>query len=141
MPQRQLRITGKGGRTRIVPFGAQTAAALSRYSEHARPVLLGATDGGGPDTEAPLLLTRNGHPLATSDVRRIVLRRSRQAGIGAASPHMLRHAYATHMLERGADLRVIQELLGHASVSTTQVYAHVGGAHLRRMYDLHHPRA
>lgn len=141
MPQRQLRVRGKGGRTRIVPFGEQTGAALRRYAEHGRPQLLAAPSDGEQGGEAPLLLTRNGHPLATSDVRRIVLRRSREAGLGAASPHMLRHAYATHMLERGADLRVIQELLGHASVSTTQVYAHVGGAHLRRMYDLHHPRA
>jgi len=91
--------------------------------------------------EQPLLVTRTGRGLLTSDVRRLLLKYCRFAGREAASPHMLRHAYATHMLERGADLRAIQELLGHASVSTTQVYTHVSGAHLRRVYDLHHPRA
>src|SRR5674476_1450010 len=95
----------------------------------------------GPGARGRLLLSRSGRPLLTSDIRRLVVKYSRLAGIDAASPHMLRHAYATHMLERGADLRTIQELLGHASVSTTQVYTHVSGAHLRRTYDLHHPRA
>ena len=95
---------------------------------------------GAPERR-PLLLSRSGRGLLTSDIRRLVVRYCRRAGLDAASPHMLRHAYATHMLERGADLRVIQELLGHASVSTTQVYTHVSGAHLRRVYDLHHPRA
>jgi len=91
--------------------------------------------------DGALLLSRSGRALLTSDIRRLVVKYSRLAGIDPASPHMLRHAYATHMLERGADLRAIQELLGHASVSTTQVYTHVSGAHLRRTYDLHHPRA
>jgi len=89
----------------------------------------------------PLLLTRRGRALQTSDVRRLLVKYCRLAGMEPASPHMLRHAYATHMLERGADLRAIQELLGHASVSTTQVYTHVSGAHLRRVYDVCHPRA
>ena len=79
--------------------------------------------------------------MLTSDIRRLVVKYCGLAGIDAASPHMLRHAYATHMLERGADLRSIQELLGHASVATTQVYTHVSAAHLRKVYDIHHPRA
>ncbi len=150
----QLVVHGKGGKTRVVPMGEETAAALRRYLERGRGAFearaLGAAGGsvGRPGRgasshrrEAPLLLSRSGRTLLTADVRRVVVKYGRRAGIDAASPHMLRHAYATHMLERGADLRAIQELLGHASVSTTQVYTHVSGAHLRRTYDLHHPRA
>jgi site-specific recombinase XerD len=135
--QAQLIVHGKGAKTRVVPLGEEAAAAVRRYTERGRRQLLGERRR----EELNLLVSRAGRPLLTSDIRRIVVKYSRLAGIGAASPHMLRHAYATHMLERGADLRAIQELLGHASVSTTQVYTHVSGAHLRRVYDLHHPRA
>ena len=136
--QAQLVVHGKGGKTRIVPVGDEAAASLRRYLERGRSRLRAARGDGD---EGRVLLSRTGRPLLTSDIRRLVVKYSRLAGIEAASPHMLRHAYATHMLERGADLRAIQELLGHASVSTTQVYTHVSGAHLRRTYDLHHPRA
>ncbi len=148
--QAQLIVHGKGGKMRIVPLGDEAAAALRRYLERgrgrarARPGASPGRSRTGPQAgrrEAPLLLSRSGRTLLTSDIRRLVVKYSRLAGIDPASPHMLRHAYATHMLERGADLRAIQELLGHASVSTTQVYTHVSGAHLRRTYDLHHPRA
>jgi site-specific recombinase XerD len=144
--QAQVRVRGKGGKARIVPLGDEAATALRRYLERGRGELeRPAVPAGGFDAvrrrEAALLVSRTGRPLLTSDVRRLVVKYSRAAGIAPASPHMLRHAYATHMLERGADLRAIQELLGHASVSTTQVYTHVSGAHLRRTYDLHHPRA
>lgn len=142
--QAQLVVRGKGGKMRIVPLGDEAAAALRRYLERGR-VELDAQRRVAVVTErrreAPLLLSKSGRTLLTSDVRRLVVKYSRLAGMDPASPHMLRHAYATHMLERGADLRAIQELLGHASVSTTQVYTHVSGAHLRRTYDLHHPRA
>ena len=140
----ELLVRGKGGRMRVVPVGEQAAAALQAYVERGRGLLEWAAQvGGGPESPArrPLLLSKSGRRLRTSDVRRLVDRACREAGLEHASPHMLRHAYATHMLERGADLRAIQELLGHASVSTTQVYTHVSGAHLRRVYDLHHPRA
>jgi site-specific recombinase XerD len=143
-PQAQLIVRGKGGKMRIVPLGDEAAAALRRYLERGRGDLERraiSREAAAPRREAPLLLSRRGRALLTSDIRRLVVKYSRLAGIDPASPHMLRHAYATHMLERGADLRAIQELLGHASVSTTQVYTHVSGAHLRRTYDLHHPRA
>jgi len=147
--QAQLIVHGKGGKMRVVPLGEEAAAAVRRYLDRGRGMLGAdragdgrANDGRAADAERrPLLLSRSGRALLTSDIRRLVVRYCRRAGLDAASPHMLRHAYATHMLERGADLRVIQELLGHASVSTTQVYTHVSGAHLRRVYDLHHPRA
>lgn len=136
----ELVVRGKGGKTRIVPLGEDAQEAVRRYLERARGEL--AAHGVGETIrDAPLLLTRRGRPLVTSDIRRLVVKYCRTAGIEPASPHMLRHAYATHMLERGADLRAIQELLGHASVSTTQIYTHVSGAHLRRIYDLYHPRA
>ena len=141
--QAQVIVHGKGGKMRVVPLGEEAAAALRRYLERGRAQL-----AEGPEDESRtgvdrrlLILSCRGRALLTSDIRRLVVKYSRRAGLDAASPHMLRHAYATHMLERGADLRVIQELLGHASVSTTQVYTHVSGAHLRRTYDLHHPRA
>lgn len=138
LPQAQLMVRGKGGKMRVVPLGDEAAGALGRYLERGRGML---ASHSAPGRSPALLLSRSGRPLLTSDIRRLVVKYCRSAGIEPASPHMLRHAYATHMLERGADLRAIQELLGHASVSTTQVYTHVSGAHLRRVYDLHHPRA
>lgn len=142
--QAQIIVHGKGGKMRVVPVGEEAAAAVRRYLERGRGLLAAGREDAARAAAAerrPLLLSRSGRALLTSDIRRLVVRYCRRAGLDAASPHMLRHAYATHMLERGADLRVIQELLGHASVSTTQVYTHVSGAHLRRVYDLHHPRA
>ena len=144
LAQAQLIVHGKGGKMRLVPLGEEAAAAVRRYLERGRGSLAAGreTYARAPGSDGrPLLLSRSGRALLTSDIRRLVVRYCRRAGLDAASPHMLRHAYATHMLERGADLRVIQELLGHASVTTTQVYTHVSGAHLRRVYDLHHPRA
>ena len=145
--QAQLIVRGKGGKTRVVPVGEEAAAALRRYLERGRgalatgPAAAAETPAPGRLGGSPLLLSRSGRPLLTSDIRRLVVKYCGLAGIDAASPHMLRHAYATHMLERGADLRAIQELLGHASVATTQVYTHVSAAHLRKVYDIHHPRA
>jgi integrase/recombinase XerC len=134
----ELLVRGKGNKTRMVPLGEEAAGAVRRYQQRGRPLLAAAAGGPVPRN---LLLSRRGRGLLTSDIRRLVVKYCGIAGIEQASPHMLRHAYATHMLERGADLRAIQELLGHASVSTTQVYTHVSGAHLRKIYDNHHPRA
>jgi len=131
-----LRVTGKGSKTRIVPIGEPAQRALDRYMQAARRVL--AAKPG----ERAMFLSRRGRRLSPSDVRRRLERWVREAAVaGHVSPHTLRHSFATHLLEGGADLRSIQELLGHASVSTTQVYTRVEPGHLRREYARSHPRA
>jgi site-specific recombinase XerD len=131
-----LRVLGKGSKTRIVPIGEPALRALTRYLERARPAL--ATS----PAEQALFLSRRGRRLWTSDVRRRLARWVREAAVaGHISPHTLRHSFATHLLEGGADLRSIQELLGHSSISTTQVYTRVEPGHLRREYARSHPRA
>ena len=133
----ELRVTGKGGRTRIVPAGEMAWQTLERYVSRARPRL---SDSARPDPA--LFLSRTGRRLSTSDVRRRLQICTRRAASGAGvSPHTLRHSFATHLLEGGADLRTIQELLGHASVSTTQTYTRVESGRLRRVYAGAHPRA
>jgi site-specific recombinase XerD len=132
----QLRVEGKGSKTRWVPAGEPALKALARYLERARTAL--AT---GPD-EPALFLSKSGRRLSTSDVRRRLSVWSRHAAMqGAVHPHVLRHSFATHLLEGGADLRSIQELLGHASVSTTQTYTRVESARLKVAYARAHPRA
>jgi len=137
--QGELLVHGKGGRSRVVPLGDEAVEALERYLDAGRGALERRVPRAAPLGGA-LLLTRGGRPLHTSDVRRVVAKYAGAAGL-TASPHMFRHAYATHMLERGADLRAIQELLGHSSVSTTQIYTAVSGAHLKAVHRRHHPRA
>ena len=141
-----VRIEGKGGRTRLVPVGEHARAALVAYLERARPALQIATpDVSGPASE-PLFLSKSGRQLQTSDVRRRLRTWARQAqaqtpALAQVHPHALRHSFATHLLEGGADLRSIQELLGHATISTTQVYTRVESARLRTAYSRAHPRA
>jgi site-specific recombinase XerD len=139
----ELRVSGKGGRTRIVPAGEPAWRVIDAYLEGARPRLAAADDGGpGGRVEAALFLSRRGRRLSTSDVRRrLAVRVQRLAAGAGVSPHTLRHSFATHLLEGGADLRAIQELLGHASISTTQTYTRVESARLRREYSRAHPRA
>jgi site-specific recombinase XerD len=133
----QLRVEGKGGKQRLLPVGEPAQQALQRYLETARHALL----VGDPDEQA-LLLSRRGRRLSASDVRRRLRLWVRDAAIGAGlSPHSLRHAFATHLLEGGADLRSIQELLGHASISTTQIYTRIDPTRLRRQYEQSHPRS
>jgi site-specific recombinase XerD len=127
----ELRVEGKGGRTRVVPVGEPAWRVLERYLAGGRPPL----DGG---SSRALFLSKSGRRLSTSDVRRRLTLRLRQAGV---SPHTLRHSFATHLLEGGADLRAIQELLGHASISTTQTYTRVESRRLKRAYARSHPRA
>lgn len=121
--QESVHVRGKGGKERVVPLGEEAALHLGRYLRDARPLLVrGAADA--------LFLSLRGRRLDTSTLRRLL-----------PHPHRLRHAYATHLLEGGADLRTIQELLGHSSLSTTQIYSHVDAKRLRRVYDHSHPRS
>ena len=119
----QLHVRGKGGKERIVPLGEEAGHLVARYLHEARPKL-------ARGAENAVFLSARGRRLDTSTLRRVF-----------AHPHRLRHAFATHLLEGGADLRTIQELLGHSSLSTTQLYSHVDGRRLRRVYDRAHPRS
>jgi len=132
----QLRVLGKGGKERILPVGEPAQQALRRYLERGRHAL--ATD----PREPALFLSKSGRRLSNSDITRRLGLWTREAAMAAGvSPHSLRHSFATHLLEGGADLRTIQELLGHASISTTQVYTRVDAARLRDTYAASHPRA
>lgn len=132
----QLRVEGKGSKTRFVPAGEPALAAVARYLERGRPALAVDAD------ESALFLSKSGRPLSTSDVRRRLRIWTARTGLASTpSPHALRHSFATHLLEGGADLRAIQDLLGHASISTTQVYTRVESARLRKAYSSSHPRA
>lgn len=134
----QLRVEGKGAKTRIVPAGEHAWRAIDAYLERGRPELVAAGDRRDP----ALFLSRTGRRLATTDVRRRLRAALRHAGVqAAASPHALRHSFATHLLDGGADLRAIQELLGHSSLSTTQTYTRVESKRLRKAYAQAHPRA
>jgi site-specific recombinase XerD len=133
----EVRARGKGRKVRVVPVGALALSALERYLREGRTQLV-----VNRAQEEHIFLSRTGRPLSSSDVQRRLARYLAQAGAPAGtSPHTLRHSFATHLLEGGADMRSIQELLGHSSLRTTQVYAHVSAAHLRKAYRRAHPRA
>jgi integrase/recombinase XerC/integrase/recombinase XerD len=136
-----VRVEGKGSKTRLVPVGEHALAALERYLARGRPTL--AAEGVG---DRALFLSKSGRRLSTSDIRRRLSGWARRAvarspALAGAHPHALRHSFATHLLDGGADLRAIQELLGHATISTTQVYTRVESARLRSTYSRAHPRA
>lgn len=138
---RFLRVLGKGSKERLVPVGRGAASALGEYLERARPELAPARFARRGDSDAVFLNARGGR-LTRQGCWMIVRRHALRAGLGdQLSPHVLRHSCATHMLERGADLRVVQELLGHSRISTTQVYTKVTTERLRAAYDAAHPRA
>ena len=132
-----LTCTGKGHKQRLVPIGAQAAEWLRRYIAEGRPALVGTRRGS-----AVFVNARLGTALSRVAVWKLLKQHARAAGVTRpVTPHVLRHSFATHMLERGADLRAIQLLLGHADVSTTQIYTHVLEARLRAVYEQFHPRA
>jgi site-specific recombinase XerD len=134
----EVRVEGKGGKTRVVPAGEPAWRALTAYLERGRPVV--AADGAR--AEPALFLSRSGRRLSTSDVRRRLRQAVRRAALqGGVSPHALRHSFATHLLEGGTDLRAIQELLGHSSLSTTQTYTRIESKRLSLAYARAHPRA
>ncbi len=147
LSSRLVRVLGKGGKERIVPFNRSTAAALRAYLGDreaiiARALESGVTDGPRRSTRSPLFVNYKSGRLSTRSVDRLVRRYVAAAGgRHGIGPHALRHSFATHLLERGADLRVIQELLGHARLSTTQRYTHLDAAHLMALYKKTHPRA
>jgi site-specific recombinase XerD len=136
-----VRVEGKGGKTRLVPVGEHARGALERYLARSRPALAGERP-----SDPALFLSKSGRRLSTSDIRRRLTACARRAmarspALARAHPHALRHSFATHLLDGGADLRAIQELLGHATISTTQVYTRVESARLRSTYSRAHPRA
>jgi integrase/recombinase XerC/integrase/recombinase XerD len=136
----EVRVTGKGSKTRVVPAGEPAWRALAAYIERGRPKLVSA--GEGVRTDPAVFLSKSGRRLSTSDVRRRLRISTRRAGAEAGvSPHTLRHSFATHLLEGGADLRSIQEMLGHASISTTQTYTRIESKRLKQAYLDAHPRA
>ena len=131
-----INVVGKGNKERVVPVGRKAIGALQRYLDAARPKLVTSRSPG------VVFLTKRGTPFAAVTLWLRIKQRVRRAGITRnVTPHMLRHSFATHLLENGADLRVIQELLGHANISTTEVYTHVAGARLGEVHRKFHPRS
>jgi integrase/recombinase XerD len=131
-----LTVIGKGNKERVVPVGSHAIEAINRYLNSARPKLVRAKSPG------VLFLTKRGTGFSAPTMWRRIKARVRHAGIERnVTPHMLRHSFATHLLEHGADLRVIQELLGHSSISTTELYTHVTGQRLREIHRKFHPRS
>jgi len=130
-----LRVTGKGAKERLVPFGEEAHGWLERYLAEARAVILGQRSSDA------LFVTARGGPMSRQMFWKLVKARARAAGIAVPiSPHTLRHAFATHLLNHGADLRAVQMLLGHADISTTTIYTHVARERLRSLHAAHHPR-
>lgn len=135
-----IRVVGKGDKQRVVPLGEVAIDAVRDYLQQARGVLL--ANAGGPGASPALFVTRRGGAMTRQAFWKNTKRYAAAAGIDKSiSPHKLRHSFATHLLERGADLRIVQALLGHADINTTQIYTHVAQERLKQLHDRHHPRA
>lgn len=135
LTQGLVRVMGKGSKERLVPLGEEAVAWIDRYLVHGRPALMGCRP-----SEA-LFVSRRGDAMTRQTFWHLIKRHARSAGIAKQlSPHTLRHAFATHLLNHGADLRVVQMLLGHSSLSTTQIYTHVARERLKTLHRMHHPR-
>jgi integrase/recombinase XerD len=130
-------VTGKGNKQRLVPVGKPAIKAVNQYVEELRPILLRFDDGRD---EGRLLLSNTGRPLERVAIWQIVRKLAKFADLGNVHPHTLRHSFATHMLAGGADLRVVQELLGHSDIGTTQIYTHIDRSQLKAVVEKYHPR-
>lgn len=138
IPERRVRCEGKGGKQRIVPVGSRAIHAIEAYLSESRPLLVARN----PQPSDVLLLSRSGQPMDRIRLWRLVKLYALRVGIDSLiSPHSLRHSFATHLLAGGADLRQVQEMLGHASIQTTQIYTHVEHSRLQRVHRQFHPRA
>lgn len=137
-----IRVLGKGHKERIIPIGGPASAALIRYMKELRPLLLAVKTQRAKNSLAAsrVFLSRSGGPITRIVLWQLVRRMAKRAGMRPIHPHTLRHTFATHLLSGGADLRIVQELLGHANVVTTQIYTHVDSDRLRSVHKKHHPR-
>lgn len=135
-----VRVLGKGDKHRLIPMGKPAQQALKVYMDECRPMMITAERAGDRRDQGKLFLSRTGRPLERVRVWQIVKHWAKQAGMGKVHPHMLRHSFATHLLMGGADLRIVQELLGHADITTTQIYTHVDRSKLRDTIKNLHPR-
>ncbi len=130
-----VRVTGKGRKTRLVPLGEEASSVLTLYLRDARPTFVRAPN------EKAVFLTGRGRGMTRQGFWKLLRRHARSVGLANISPHKLRHSFATHLIEHGADLRAVQAMLGHADITTTQIYTHVSRTRLLALYSAHHPRA
>ena len=142
LEENEIRVFGKGSKERIILVTDRAKTYLERYIENARALIPKGYDIGIPDENSPVFINNTGYRLQTKTIRNVINDIVEKINLPKhVTPHVFRHSFATHLIENGADLRVVQELLGHASISNTQIYTHVSTQHLKEVYDETHPRA